>query len=1211
MAKGKAAAKTVKGSNSRKIEEFLNKGRSTAGRKRLTAETHELSSDESDELDSENESQSEDNDNNSEQSSDSEFNLASLDNSMITSSLLSAKKKKNNNNKKKSTKDKSSGKKTNKRRKVGDSSNAEVTMEISSQLLEQVTDMDDENSLYDQILNVDVEVDELAKKWTEDYKKDKIPALQDLINFVIRSSGCKMAVTRDAFADEDLPVDALQELQEQLSKLPHHEYPIISRAKIHKPLKRNLLLFFQELISICKSDLLYDGSLMETLQSWLATMSSSVYRPFRHTATLIALKITSSLCVVANETKASLKTTTRQRNTGSKRGGKTRENISTTRQRQLTKRLKDLDEYINDFFGSIFTHRVRDIESVIRVECIKELNLWVQLYPDHFLENQYIRYLGWFLNDPNPTVRSEALKSTSKLSKLEDIIEKMGSFIERFAPRIEEMVLYDVDVTVRVNAIQLCSVLYNHDQELLSNKTRQALTNLVMSNNPRIRKSVAPFVKSIIDKNILNPSMEQVESALASLTVESSSSNNNNNDANTKDIRRNWVVFKSIAGFLSERVKTTSDTNNIDDDDNDNGMNLNQSGLFLFDQRNIQVIENTCESLWGYIKELHEYEAMLDYLSKDHSVTQHQSNDYNNNSTAIAECYRLAPNEETILVYVFINCLKLMIKRGIERPGEKKKDEVQLEETRNSISRHLAPLLPSLLLKYSDDVNKMRRLIYIPQLMNLNVYLELRMKDEYQELLQALCKYYSSITIPEVLQTCILSLQHVIKASFMSDINDPIMKDLQERIVTQLRDACHGKDLYTARFSKDDSHSITTTMTRLDYLIGILDITDTMEQKDDSKSDVNDILNELIERAAFGYDGESQIGQSAISISFRYLVWQASRLVDDDLLAADKDVVAKVEKRREWAIEKILEFISDTDVTPLPEVRRLAFGVVIDLYSLFSNNVFLKPDLVTLHLKCSENIQNQLIEYIKSEIKAWNEADDDDINNDHDRKQSYMDLLSSFGRGIITRVIDIKYSKLLLVEYGLKDPELDLPIKALVEEFEIDVVRSSSMTEQICKLYMDSLKESFEKHADINYRSMDKSLKLARLLCQSLKEANEKDEVRKMQEDIVCEHIHIDGIVYIMSNLHQITSETNDDDDRLERMTVALKFFKILSLFAKNLYRARDVGKIHKQLENSLQQYSLHPTEEAKEWESYFSYMSAIDDVLKKKGLRYDYNANN
>ncbi|CAO3637260.1 unnamed protein product [Cunninghamella echinulata] len=1069
-------------------------------------------------------------------------------------------------------------------------------METSSQLLAQVSDLDDTVTLYDQILSVDADIDKMVSEWVEQYKDDKIPALQDLINFVIRSSGCKMAVTREAFANEDMTVDALQELQEELSKLPHHEYPIISKAKIHKPLKRNLLLFFQELIDLSKSDLLYDGSFIETLQSWLATMSSSVYRPFRHTATLIALKITSSICVIADKTYAELSTATRQSNVGrGKRGGKSRVGLSNQRRAILVKRQKDLDEYVDDFFESVFAHRVRDIESVIRSECMKELSAWIQLYPHHFLENQYLRYLGWSYNDPNPTVRSEALKSTSKLCKIDNIVEDMKTFIERFVNRLEEMALYDVDVSVRVNAIHLCSVLYGVDQALLSNKTHQSLTNLVMSNNPRIRKAVAPFVKSIIDKNILQPTMEQVESDLASLSVETSEDNMNNSE--NKTIRKNWVVFKSIAGFLSDRVKTT--TMDTDDDSDDMDCSV------LLDQHNVQIIENTCESLWGYIKELQEYEAMLDYLSRDHSVIQHQSSDYDTN-TGIEECYRLNPSEETILVYIFVDCLKLLVKKGIERPGEKKKDEIQLEETRNNISRHLAPLLPSVLLKFGDDSDKIRPLIYLPQLMNLNVYLELRMQDEYQELLQTLCKYYSSITVPDILQTCILSLQHVIKASFMSDINDPIMKDLQERIVTQLRDTCHGKDLFTARFSKDDDHSITTTLIRLDYLIGIIDITDTMERRDDSRSDVIDIMNDLIERSGFGYDSKSQIGESAISISFRYLVWQASRLNDDELLASDKNIVAKVEKRRDWIIEKCMELITDPDMAPLPEVRRLAFGVVVDLYSLFSNSAFLKSDLATLHFKCSEDTQSKLVEYIKSQINEWNSADDD-IVNDHSHRQSYMDLLSSFGRGIITRVFDIKYAKILLVQYGVKDTELDLPVKALVEEFEIDVVGNANLTEQICRLYMDSLKESFETHVDINYRSMDKPLKLGRLLCQSLKEANEKDQVRKIPEDIVCEHIHISGITYVMNKIHQVVSDNND----LEAIAVSLKFFKLLTLFAKNLYRARDVGKIHKQLENSLQQYSLQPTEEAKEWEPYFSYMTTIDDVLKKKGLRYDYNANN
>jgi cohesin complex subunit SA-1/2 len=82
-----------------------------------------------------------------------------------------------------------------------------------------------------------------------------------------------MAVTADAVNQDDGSVDAIEELQEALSKLPHTEYPIISRSKEHKALKRNMLSLFQEIIVQCKFDAIYDGILIETLQNWLATMS--------------------------------------------------------------------------------------------------------------------------------------------------------------------------------------------------------------------------------------------------------------------------------------------------------------------------------------------------------------------------------------------------------------------------------------------------------------------------------------------------------------------------------------------------------------------------------------------------------------------------------------------------------------------------------------------------------------------------------------------------------------------------------------------------------------------------------------------------------------------------------------------------------------------------------------------------------------------------
>lgn len=43
--------------------------------------------------------------------------------------------------------------------------------------------------------------------------------------------------------------------------------------------------------------------------------------------------------------------------------------------------------------------RVRDVESIIRLDCIKSLSEWTEDYPAFFADNHYFRYFGWALND--------------------------------------------------------------------------------------------------------------------------------------------------------------------------------------------------------------------------------------------------------------------------------------------------------------------------------------------------------------------------------------------------------------------------------------------------------------------------------------------------------------------------------------------------------------------------------------------------------------------------------------------------------------------------------------------------------------------------------------------------------------------------------------------------------------------------------------------
>jgi cohesin complex subunit SA-1/2 len=136
---------------------------------------------------------------------------------------------------------------------------------------------------------------------------------------------------------------------------------------------------------------------LETVQTWLTVISSSSVRQFRHVATFVALQIISTLCSLCTETQKSISGSRRQ---------------SFKRQESMSK--EDRQEYLRNLLSglfdgfvcrryisssSIFMHRYRDKDAMIRAECISGLGIWVKNYPECYLKSDYLRYLGWMLFD--------------------------------------------------------------------------------------------------------------------------------------------------------------------------------------------------------------------------------------------------------------------------------------------------------------------------------------------------------------------------------------------------------------------------------------------------------------------------------------------------------------------------------------------------------------------------------------------------------------------------------------------------------------------------------------------------------------------------------------------------------------------------------------------------------------------------------------------
>ncbi|KAK4521926.1 Prenylated Rab acceptor 1 [Mucor velutinosus] len=1077
----------------------------------------------------------------------------------------------------------------------------------SSQLLIPVTqDSSTQDSLYEKALIPETDMEDVAEAWVKHYKAHQLAALRDLINLVIRSSGCPMAITIDAINQEDGSYDALQELQAELVKLPPTEYPFVSNLKEFKTLKRNILLFFYQMIEMCQHQAIYDGVLIETLQNWLTTMSSSTYRPFRHTATLVSLRIMDQLCTLAEKAQETLNNAKRHLTAETKKKKPTKSRITTLKQTCVLedRKCKDLQEYLTEFFDNIFVHRARDVESVIRHECFKELCNWMLNYQSFFVSNNYIRFFGWAFNDQSASVRSEALKSLIKLYKVESIAPKLNNFTRRFTGRIEEMALYDVDVSVRISAIQLCSALYKQNINILSAEGRSQLTNMIASDASRVRKSAAPFVKTLIESNVIAPLVAQVTQTLTGKNGRRAAS------TTATPVNTTWVTFKAISAFLVEQ--TASILGNEDTDAMQ--VDLESMTSTLVEKRTF-IITNIIEALWGQIPQLQDINAMTDYLYRDHSQSQQQQNDDDamdtESSVEIEDCYRLTEDEETILVNVYVACIQTAMSKGLDKNLPESKDRRKLDDTfwdenKNELSRHLVQSLPKLLPKHLEDPNRMTRLATLPTLMNLNVYMELRAEKEYEHLLETLIRVYLGATSTELLKNCADSLQHLSKNTSLNELNQTHLGELKDAVVDQVREACKGKDLVTCNYTPSLLHSVSVSMLRLSCLTNFCDATTAMEDSQGTSMNVLEYAGALAERAAFlKEESEEKISIYALTVLSRYMMWKCQNLAT----AIDTNELGLViERRRDWVMDKYTEILKSDDGNISVKVQVTAFGYLVDLYWLFTSDLFESYGLNRLKTKCPADLQETSVELVKEQIKKVKQCLDDydeDIKKTKDvlatEKGHLHKLMTSFSRGVLMGVFDIHYATFILNQYGTTDASLDDVIKSLVAEFQSDLIASEVAADGICRAYLEALKNSFDTNVSEAARSVDKTLKLARLEANSMKRANSQDVARKVPPQIVCERIHLDGITYCLSKAAEAYRKNRDDE-----RDNALKFFKVLTVFSTGLTRARDVARIHNHLEDSLQQNGLYVEEGKKEWEHYVAYVQSIDQFLKIKGLRYD-----
>ncbi|CAG8707722.1 10_t:CDS:10, partial [Acaulospora morrowiae] len=564
-------------------------------------------------------------------------------------------------------------------------------------------------TIYDAIFGSSSSLETVAFNWEKAYKREKnnnhSSSLLTLINFIIRSCGCTDVIDKKTFEETDDITNVLKGLQDVFKKELLADYPLISKAREYKKFRKNFLGFFYRLILHLKYDVIYDDFFMDTLQAWVVPMSSSCSRPFRHTATMVALHLFSCICEVAHEVCNELSIASRQLELENKkpRSTKNMERINGLQLKatDLSQKKNKLYSHFDDLFDSVFVHRYRDVEPIIRSECIHELGIWTVKHPDRFLDNTIIRYVGWQLSDKSVIVRLESLKVLERLYAEETFVSGLRIFTERFKPRLLEMAIRESDINVRISSIHILTLI--HQIGLLDDEERDQLSLLMYCDIYKVRKAVAPFIKISLDDFI-----KEKRTKVQTLMVGSGTKRKrnidigSNNEANAT--KQSWVSFKCLAEFFVKYNKALEDAqkedeasdreeDEIDEVEFDYGALIHSTG-----DMDSSRIGFAVQDLWADIDVLKEWRKLADYLSKDHSSTSQgpRSPSSGNSSNSIEEFYRLSEKEESALVEVFVKCMQLTLSDSSAQK-DKKKTEGQMDETRAEISRTMITILPRLL----------------------------------------------------------------------------------------------------------------------------------------------------------------------------------------------------------------------------------------------------------------------------------------------------------------------------------------------------------------------------------------------------------------------------------------------------------------------------------------------------------------------------------
>jgi cohesin complex subunit SA-1/2 len=781
-------------------------------------------------------------------------------------------------------------------------------------------------------------------------------AMRELVNFVLKCTGCGLTVETHDIEDVDNVPSKLGDLQDEYQQVKLAEYPLISKLKQFSGFRSVLTDFFSAVIkTMHESSTLYDDTaLFENIQVWIDTMSSASIRPFRHTATVMSLTISTALCEIARDLQSGISTTRGQIETEKKKKSVNKGRVSSMQEKLKADevKLEAVDTILKDEFDVVFVHRYRDVDPKVRVECVIALGNWIVIYRQMFLEGQYLRYLGWVLSDPAAQTRSEVVKVLKTLFKNPRNIAALRAFTDRFRPRMVEMAARDAEPGVRAETIELLDKL--RDAELLEPDDIDTVGQLVFDAEPRVRKAVAKFFVSNIEDlykaNTEDLDKEQYEAALPK--------RNDDYLAPTQS----WIRFKCLAQTL------TSYDNDEDGPADPPDRPRDVLSAAELDSRYMLATQ----SIFPYMKELQEWESLAGYLLYDHSQITAGPDDADV-TTAAQAVFKLNEGEETVLLEVLDYTVKLYLLQIAESHTDKKgkksqasKDEI--EEKQELVAHNLTLIIPQLLNKFGSTPQAATAILRLEHLLNIDFFNALHQTEAtYSALLDDINKQFMSHSDRHVLAEASKALINGRRYEQSKEATDLKVQEMWDDALSTLQNLFRNQSIDTrGTLSSNVLTEVSNTVSRLSNLACVSDCVPILEGKFPPLATINkkqkpqtanlSPLTFLLRMAKRGEPDEDTTADfasveddlctSVIKTLMFYFMWKTislrSAITSGDVRHLTTEFFTNLDHYKN-SFTEVLGLIT-AKRTPVDPVRLLGVSSVLDLYTLFSTLRSLKPE---------------------------------------------------------------------------------------------------------------------------------------------------------------------------------------------------------------------------------------------------------------------------